>query len=429
MKRNAAFTLSLMLSCAVLLWASGIIPAIIPAAVPVGNKVGNSAKFQLAATSGPTSGDCASFDASLNITGAGTGSGCGSSAANANGITVYSGLASVALTGTIFFPAGGGSTASATEADVKTPTQAATTVSAFGVNLSAALGQTIGVDNIAVFTWRKNASSQTLTCTITNPQTSCADTTHSFTTAVADLIDIQVVFTGTIPVTPVFVMAAVMGVTVTGPTGPTGPTGAAGSSGFGNYYQPNVATTGAALTALPTSGWTIRNSAVLNDFSIGSTQIFIPDNGSANLRGITRTITVPYTIYAALSCKGANVSVAAQICGIYITDATKYEGLEFVTTTGTASFTRVQQWNSVTSAGSAVAGPTSNVIGSTFAVKIENNSTNRIYSYFSNGAWVQLLSEASGTFLTETGAGPLLLSNASNNGTWLEGALLFWNVQ
>ncbi len=63
------------------------------------------------------------------------------------------------------------------------------------------------------------------------------------------------------------------------------------------------------------------------------------------------------------------------------------------------------------------------------AVKISNNSTNRVYSYWNNGAWVQLLSQASGTTLTETGFSLGLVNNQTNAGSPLEANLLFWGVQ
>ncbi len=62
------------------------------------------------------------------------------SSGNANGITVYSGAAGVALSGTKFFPVGGGNAASATETDVDATIATATTFQNFGAEVSAALG-------------------------------------------------------------------------------------------------------------------------------------------------------------------------------------------------------------------------------------------------------------------------------------------------
>ncbi len=76
------------------------------------------------------------------------------------------------------------------------------------VQLSAALG----VANTGTFTFRKNASSQSVTCIITgNSATSCSDTTHSFNVSQGDLLTVQAVFDGTIIVTPNVLIAAQFG--------------------------------------------------------------------------------------------------------------------------------------------------------------------------------------------------------------------------
>lgn len=125
------------------------------------------------------------------------------------GLTVYSGLAGITLSNaTIFFPVGGGSLASATEASVNTLQGTGGTVSGFGANLSAALGLTVATNNIVVLTWRKNGVNQAVTCTITNPALTCSDTTHNFNFNAGDTLDIQAVFTGTIAATPIWVMDA-----------------------------------------------------------------------------------------------------------------------------------------------------------------------------------------------------------------------------
>jgi hypothetical protein len=221
----------LLIALASALWSSGIIPAIIPAAVPTANKIGNSSKFQLGA-SGAVAGDCPTFDANLNITGPGTGTACGTAANAGGGLTVYSGLAGVALTGTLYFPIGGGSQASSTETNVDADISASTTISRFGANLSTALG----VANSVVFTWRKNTTDQTLTCTISGAvATSCADTVNSFAVSPGDLVDIKAVFSGTIAAAPVFILTAQAGSLVQGQVN----TATAGNIG---YYATSSAT-------------------------------------------------------------------------------------------------------------------------------------------------------------------------------------------
>lgn len=121
------------------------------------------------------------------FSGGGGGSGSGA------GVTVFSG-STVTLLGTQFVAIGGGAAISSTEASVELKSPAAATVSNLSVQLSAALGLAAS----AVFTWRDGGSSQILTCTIAGATaTSCQDTTHSFSAAQGDELDIQVVTTGT----------------------------------------------------------------------------------------------------------------------------------------------------------------------------------------------------------------------------------------
>ncbi len=128
------------------------------------------------------------------------------------GIVTYSGP-SLTFSGTQYFPIGGGATSSTTETNVDIDAPAAVTIQNMTVQMSAAPG----TGNSVVFTWRKNATSQTLTCTISGASTtSCSDTTHSFTTVAQDLLDIQAVTTGTVVGTPTVVMAAQVGIGTTG---------------------------------------------------------------------------------------------------------------------------------------------------------------------------------------------------------------------
>lgn len=139
-----------------------------------------------------------------------------SSGGGGGGITVFSGA--TALTGTLYFPIGGGSLPSGTEAQSNTFSPAAATVSNFYVKISAAPG----MGTTIVFTWRDGASSQSLTCTITGAvATTCSDLTHHFSAAQGDALDIQAVVSGgVIAGTPNLIMSAQFG-TTSSPSGPT----------------------------------------------------------------------------------------------------------------------------------------------------------------------------------------------------------------
>jgi hypothetical protein len=153
---------------------------------------------------------------------------------NGGGITVYS-APSVSLAGTQYIPIGGGGLPSGTEASVDTPSPSAATVTNFEAQLSAAPG----AGNSVAFTWRKNAVSQSLTCTISGAvATSCSDTVNSFSVSQGDLLTIQLVTTGVIAGTPNLITAVQFGTVGSNGTVNTG------TAGQVAYY----ATTGTAVS-------------------------------------------------------------------------------------------------------------------------------------------------------------------------------------
>lgn len=128
------------------------------------------------------------------------------SGGNPNGALVYS-AGSMATSGTTYVPVGGGATGSSTESTVQTMIPGVTQISEF----TAVVGTAPGSGNSWAFTWRDNATSETLTCTISGTATSCSDTTDSFTTAANDLVDIQVTPSGTPASTTVQLYAQLAG--------------------------------------------------------------------------------------------------------------------------------------------------------------------------------------------------------------------------
>ncbi len=120
---------------------------------------------------------------------------------------VYSGRSPLA--GVMYFAPAGGALPSGTEAEGGAGIFAASggLVSNFYVNLFPAPG----TGNSVVFTWRHAGVSQALACAIANTATSCNDTTHSFTVATGDLIDIQVSVTGAIEASPRLLMSTQVG--------------------------------------------------------------------------------------------------------------------------------------------------------------------------------------------------------------------------
>jgi hypothetical protein len=184
--------------------------------------------------------------------------------------------------------------------------------------------------------------------------------------------------------------------------------------------------TGAGVVALPTSGWTPFNSALLNDFALGVTEVFIPSAGGLSLRGVTRSITVPYTIIALIDCGMNGGGGGTQDAGILVSDGTKYETFDIEYSSGGQLGLRILAYTSVSST-SVVTGPTVNLVGRMIGFKIVNDSTHRTFYYWINGAWVQFYQEASGTFLTETAAGFGGFSGGSTNND-LALRLHYWSL-
>ena len=180
-----------------------------------------------------------------------------SGTATGGGITVYSGTGLTVTANTYYLPIGGGGTLSTTETNVDVDSPSAATITNFYVQQNVA----IGAGNTATYTWRKNASSQSVTCQIAGAvATSCSDTTHSFSVSQGDLLTIQLVTTGTIIVTPNITMAAQFGnITATG----TVNMGTIGQ--FGYYAANGSAISGISLFAV--NGQTGTYQVLAADFT------------------------------------------------------------------------------------------------------------------------------------------------------------------
>ena len=362
------------------------------------------------------------------------------STGNANGITVYSGLAGIALTGTAYFPAGGGSNASTAETAVQAKINAATTFSNFGAQLSTALGGSGG--NSVALTFRKNTTGQALTCTITDPAVTCSDVTHSFTVAAGDLVDIQAVFTGTIAAAPIFTFATQAGIAVTGPAGPTGPSGPAGggvSSGTfaslpaapctsGNLYQftdspyMNALCVSTAWTyfdagfgsATPppcTGGTWVNQGSATYDCTNGPGYMASPADASDSIKyyalavpGSTWTVQSRFMMAGV----GANYSNTGLCVSEGNGGSTKLYALMLFwnqNNAGTDLFVSLQKAASATSPGGVVNSifiPLSQAATATF--QMQQDSTNITFSIlFNNRTSYQIFQEAKGTFLTTGG--------------------------
>jgi hypothetical protein len=205
MRSSKALFFSLILLAGGIVWYQFAEASGIQVGFPVLSRSGNTTGY-MNFTGSFTNGNCTQTDANHNLIDAG--SPCGTGSGGGGGIVTYSGPALTFITGTQFFPIGGGGVSSTTETNVDVESPAAVTVTNFYVQLSGA----VGMGNSVAFTWRKNAADTTLTCTISGASaTSCNDTTHSATLAQADLVDIKAVGSGTIVASVTTVMATQFG--------------------------------------------------------------------------------------------------------------------------------------------------------------------------------------------------------------------------
>jgi hypothetical protein len=170
-----------------------------------------------------------------------------------------------------------------------------------------------------------------------------------------------------------------------------------GGSGTSPYYF------GPALTALDSvSNWssvnlscTGCNSTRLN--TNAAEQIEFRDSSALNWRLRMENLpATPYTITATLVCNLLTQANSA-VCGIYLYDGTKLEGVELLSQSGQMVY-RAEQLNSVTSdhASLCTGQYTGNILGRTLNFRIKDDGTTRTFYYseddgntFSNtwGTW------------------------------------------
>lgn len=363
-----------LLLIAGVLMASGIGVLTLPNAVPTANKRGNSNVYQLASNNSAASAGTPFCDDGAGNT---TTSGCsgGGGGGGGSGITIYSGLAGVSLSGTAFFPFGGGSIASTTESVVTVNLRAATSIANFTAHLSVALGGAGG--NSVALTIRKNNADTTITCTITDPAVQCSDTTHTVSFASGDTIDIKAVFGGTIVAAPNFVMGATAGT-----TGQT----ISVSNGYLNVGSSVYCGSQLAPCTIPLStGWTWANQGTSTVTGGDTTPLYFKFQAAGgNLRTYNRTAPGTFTVivmYAANHIPAAGTQQNG--CGITVGDGTKYLHflyIDFSAQTAGARL-RIAQWNSTTSAGG-----TYNDFGDG-----GNNSGGGLFSQMSKNIWMKLV--------------------------------------
>lgn len=191
---------------------------------------------------------------------------------------------------------------------------------------------------------------------------------------------------------------------------------------------------GGPVGNLPVS-WTLRNSIVINDYlaTTGVNRVVaghVSDNVTLNWRVATQPLAgSTYTLIASLRSLWPGLN--STVYGLYVSDGTKYIGLEVLNQTaasGGVGRLRVERLNSVTSDNSTVAGPTANLVESVSTFKIVQDVTHRTFYYYSSGAFTQFYQEATNAFLTETEVGFGGLSATNSTAVSVEVELLDWNL-
>ena len=210
----------------------------------------------------------------------------------------------VTLSGTAFVPIGGGGAPSATEANVDVGAPSALTVTNLQVGLSAAPG----VGNSVAVTLRDAGTSQVVTCTVSGASaTSCSDITHSFNVAQGDLIDWQVVTTGTIVGTPTLTIAANSGTSGVGVTSAS----VASANGFAGTVA--TATTTPAITLSTTVTGIVKGNGTALSAATAGTDYVAPGTATsftAPQRTNTTTPTIATTTFTPNFNSGQNVRIA-----------------------------------------------------------------------------------------------------------------------
>lgn len=174
---------------------------------------------------------CSGASSALTWT-SGSGFGCntisGGSGGGMSGWSVLT-VTTFGTSATQYTPFVGGGVTSTTESVVQLKAPAAATLS----NLQVALSASLGIGTTFSVTLRNAGSSTALTCTSASSGTVCQDLTHSVNVAQNDLLDFQIVATGTvtagIPTIQIGYAVGTSGVGVTAVTG-TAPIASSGGS-------------------------------------------------------------------------------------------------------------------------------------------------------------------------------------------------------
>lgn len=182
-------------------------------------------------------------------------------------------------------------------------------------------------------------------------------------------------------------------------------------------------------STLPQTGWSLINAStdlLYNDFAANELVASIQDiSASINYRLVTRSVPdATFTIIAKFECVMPN-GVSAEACGIYLSDGTKIEGAELLEAAGVAPGVRFITNVTVTGTPTVVqAAGAPDAFDLTF--KIVEDGAHTTWSYWNNGAFVQIIQRTTHTFLTPS-TGGFGGDTVINNGIYtLRNKLKYW---
>jgi hypothetical protein len=383
--------------------------------------------------------DGTTITASAGVISAVGGGGGGSGSGIVTGST-----AAVALTTTTYIPFGGGGISSTTETNVDMAAPNAATVSNFYVELSAPPGS----GNSVTLTVRKNASSTAVTVTISGASaTSGSDTTHTFTCSQGDLLDIQLVPSGTIVVSPNIITSIQWGsaaiVSASAGTFASLP----GSPVSGQFYlftnsiydmaiyQSSAwiyLKDGLSLTPPAGFSWMNQSTATLNTTNGGEIITSAVGANAPNLN--IRYVTYPSAPFTRTLCcriglfNGGGHAATNGSAGLIISDGTKVETLCFYGPSSTGTF-NIQTGPTATNVNANVITgaawvPGEGLVWFRMDDGVTTSAKRTFFLSFDGITFIQIYQESNTQFLTPTRIG--YYADAYDTGTYTVLDVLHW---
>ncbi len=214
--------------------------------------------------------------------------------------------------------------------------------------------------------------------------------------------------------------------------------GSPGGSASEYQYRAGSSTFGGATNTgpVPTASWVLHNAGsggsaargTLDDFSALGVSLNVTGNTTANETCLaTQTLgSAPYTVIAQIRINAFPPQALGQAAGLYLYDGTKAYGI-CLSYVNSAQVQISTNQLATLSTSYPLTGATQYLVGPQVTLKIVDNSTTRKWYYWANGAFVQLLSETTATFLTPTAVG-FGANNSIAAAANTEVELRYWSV-